>query len=243
MLLVGSELLRISLPRTPVYRGEKKGRGVVPRPAERLVEPVYPLAVARDYVRIVDEHFIVPAPAGDTDFPRRIVDGDDEVVTGAAGEGVQRPPWASPSASSSSPRPPLMRSAPCLPVISSSPGPPLITSLAAGLSCTSAISQGCGLLRRGPPPIMSWPGPPSRVSGPVPRQSPAPSPMSVSGPPLPAKRSWLSVPLRVSGPGPPILVSASFSWQTSSNSVSRRSSKNSPSTHLARIIHGNEFCL
>src|SRR5215212_1206291 len=69
------ELRRITLPRTPVNKGKKKGRGVVPRPAVRLVEPVYPLAVARDHVRIVGEHFIVPAPAGDAVFPRRIVDG------------------------------------------------------------------------------------------------------------------------------------------------------------------------
>ena len=53
---------------------------------------MYPLAVARDYVRSVSEHLIVPAPAGDEVFARRRVPGDEEVVAGTAGEGVQRPP-------------------------------------------------------------------------------------------------------------------------------------------------------
>jgi hypothetical protein len=53
---------------------------------------VYSLAVARDYVRSVGEHLIVPAPAGDDVFPRRTVVGEEDVVTGSAGEHFYRTP-------------------------------------------------------------------------------------------------------------------------------------------------------
>src|SRR5215203_3807958 len=71
----------------------KKGRGCLePRPPERLGLTVYPLTVARDYILRVGEHLIVPAPAGDDVFPRRIVARVEGVVAGTAKEGVQRPP-------------------------------------------------------------------------------------------------------------------------------------------------------
>src|SRR5215212_4796410 len=88
-----AQLRRTTLLRTPVNsRAARRAGTARTRPSEHLVVPVYPLAVARDHVRSVSKNLIVPAPAGDDVFARRIVEGDEAVVPGTAREGVYGPP-------------------------------------------------------------------------------------------------------------------------------------------------------
>ncbi len=50
--------------------------------------PVFPLAVARNYVRSIGEHLIVPVPAVDQVFARRVVGGTQGVVAALTPEDI-----------------------------------------------------------------------------------------------------------------------------------------------------------